>query len=238
MCGLAGIFSAKSNSIRNKSIVKSMLDSIRFRGPDDIGTWQNDQITIGHVRLSIVDLSAAGHQPMISASSRYIVVYNGEVYNASDLVNDLPKDLHFRGHSDTEVILHAFDCWGIESTVKKMRGMFALAVYDQQTNLLHLIRDPIGIKPLYYGFADGNMFFGSQIKSFLKTPYFKKNICEKALGLYLKYNYIPAPYAIYQDCYKQKPGTILTFEEGKLVKETIYWSLEQTYLKGKAHNPK
>jgi asparagine synthase (glutamine-hydrolysing) len=233
MCGIAGIIASK-NPEGSYHTLAEMLNRIRSRGPDNTGIWQENNVFLGHVRLSILDLSAAGHQPMISGSGRYVMSYNGEIYNQDDIKRLLPKDLIFKGHSDTETILHAIDHLGLQKTVRLMVGMFALAVYDRKTRKLSLVRDPIGIKPLYYGYVDKDLVFSSQIKAFTSHPLFKKDICPIAQGLYFKYNYVPTPYAIYKNCYKQKPGTILTFEEGRLVDEDVYWRLSDAYLRGMA----
>lgn len=235
MCGIAGLFAPHALPPRHMhDIVTAMLDVIRFRGPDDSGIWHNDAIALGHVRLSIMDTSPLGHQPMTSQSGRYVMVYNGEIYNSTAIRRLLPSDIILKGHSDTEIILQAIDQLGVHQTIPLLRGMFAIALYDNQTQQLHLIRDPVGIKPLYYGYGENKcLLFSSQIRSFLNVPFFQKELHEDSLGLYFRYNYIPAPHTIYKNCFKQKPGTILTFSNGALLKEETYWSLQTSFQKGK-----
>jgi asparagine synthase (glutamine-hydrolysing) len=234
MCGIVGISSAVPGQDL-RPVVQKMMDSIVHRGPDGQGIWRDDQVTLGHLRLAIRDLSPQGAQPMVSPCQRYVMVYNGEIYNVEALKKLLPPDLSFRGHSDTEVILAAITYLGIEVTLSALRGMFAIALYDCQDKLLHLIRDPMGIKPLYYGFSQDHLIFASQVTAFHQVPFFDPQIEDKALSLYLKYNYIPAPYSIYKACYKQQPGTILTFSGKNLLKTTAYWSLGSSFQEGKAH---
>lgn len=230
MCGIAGFFSKQVTDVHQT--MERMLLRTQSRGPDDRGIWSEQGVTLGHMRLSILDLSPAGHQPMISPSGRYVMTYNGEVYNHLNLRKMLPSDTQYKGHSDTETLLHFMDHFGLDWTLQHIVGMFAWAIFDRNTQQLQLVRDPIGIKPLYYGFVGTDLLFASQIKAFSPYPGFERNISQEALNLYWKYNYIPAPYAIYEHCHKQKPGTVLTFEEGKLVNERVYWSLEKAYNKG------
>jgi asparagine synthase (glutamine-hydrolysing) len=231
MCGIAGIIVCDKSQDSYQTLTR-MLERIRSRGPDNSGIWQENNVFLGHVRLSILDLSPAGNQPMVSASGRYVVSYNGEIYNQDAIKQLLPNDIIFKGHSDTETILHAVDYLGIQKTIRLMVGMFALAIYDRKTKKLYLVRDPMGIKPLYYGYIGRDLVFASQLKAFTSHPSFKKDICPVAQGLYFKYNYVPTPYAIYKNCYKQKPGSILTFQDGKCIDEEIYWSLPQAYHRG------
>lgn len=232
MCGIVGFTNYQGCVQDPNQILKNMLKTIQERGPDSFGTWYKDGVAIGHNRLTILDLTEAGHQPMVSNSGRYTITYNGEVYNAGELKRKLPPEYAWRGHSDTEVILAFIEQFGVEIAVKQFIGMFAFVVYDSKTQELHLVRDHLGIKPLYYGILDGNMLFGSQIKTFLQYPKFKKEISIDAMGLFFKYNYIPTPYAIYKNCYKLKPGHILTFKKGEIVANRPYWSMEEAALKG------
>ncbi len=191
-----------------------MTRAIMHRGPDDEGHWCESDIglALGHRRLSILDLSAAGHQPMHSASGRYVVVFNGEIYNYLHIHSELEKHCprQWRGHSDTEVMLEAFETWGVDATVKRMIGMFAIALWDKKERLLHLIRDRIGEKPLYYGIVGNAFLFASELKSMRQFRKWEGDIDRKALALYLRHNYIPAPYTIYEGIYKLIPGTLLS----------------------------
>ncbi|HEX9917827.1 MAG TPA: asparagine synthase (glutamine-hydrolyzing), partial [Pyrinomonadaceae bacterium] len=191
-------------------------------------------IAFGHRRLSIVDLSLAGHQPMVSASGRFRLCYNGEIYNFLELRATLESSGHnFRGHSDTEVMLAAFDQWGVERAVKNFVGMFAFALWDEREQVLHLVRDRAGEKPLYYGWAGDVFLFGSELKSLSAHDAWVGDIDRNALALFMRYNYVPVPHSIYRGIRKQVPGTILTLnvkglEVGAAPAEAVYWSAEET----------
>ncbi|WP_240342516.1 asparagine synthase (glutamine-hydrolyzing) [Methylococcus sp. EFPC2] len=219
-----------------------MAAAIAYRGPDDSGAWvdQNANIALAHRRLSILDLSAAGHQPMASASGRYVIAYNGEIYNHLELRNALqspcPQALsdegeeslsHWRGHSDTETLLACIEAWGIEKTLVQTVGMFAFALWDRQEHTLHLARDRIGEKPLYYGWMGKTFLFGSELKALRAHPAWRGEIDRNALAAYMRHNYVPAPYSIYKGIYKLLPGTYLSLETGAVGDEPAaktYWS--------------
>lgn len=236
MCGLVGfIRKSKLSSGVIESIVMSMANQLVHRGPDDAGVWSDDSIGIAlaHRRLSILDLSQSGHQPMVSACSRYVVIFNGEIYNHLDLRKDL-GDISWRGHSDTETLLAAISHWGFESTLQKCVGMFAIALWDKQTETLSLARDRFGEKPLYYGWiGEGEkkaFAFASELKALLAYPGFSNSICRVALAQYLRFMYVPAPLSIYQDIYKLEAGSILTMHASLRdgtsdVQTHRYWSL-------------
>ena len=211
MCGITG-FINYNNSIKDvRIVVHRMNDKLAHRGPDDRGIWVDEQtgIALGHRRLSIIDLSCEGRQPMISESGRYVIIYNGEVYNFRELRKGLLARGHiFRSHSDTEVMLAAFEEWGIEEAVKRFIGMFAFALWDRDEHILYLVRDRIGIKPLYYGWINGSFVFGSELKAFRVYPGFCQSISRTALALFMRYNCIPAPYSIYEGIFKLLPGHI------------------------------
>ena len=198
------------------ALATRMAQAIVHRGPDDAGAWADAQagVALGFRRLSIVELSAAGHQPMHSASGRYVITFNGEIYNHMDLRLELPG-LAWRGHSDTETLLAGFEAWGIEETLKKTVGMFAIALWDTQTRTLHLTRDRFGEKPLYYGWvgsgSNAAFVFGSELKALRAHPAFVNPVSREALALYMRFTYVPAPHSIYQNIFKLEPGCMLSF---------------------------
>ena len=234
MCGFAGLYYTSGNFSPDitEGWVRDMVSAMRHRGPDDNGVWAEPNIALGHARLSIVDLSAAGHQPMTSADAQFVLSYNGEIYNHGDLRRSLEDEgvaPQWRGHSDTETLLAAFCAWGIEETLKRSIGMFALALWDRKTRRLTLARDRLGEKPLYYGWvggpARGLFLFASELKAMRSCPAFDAPINRDALGLYLRHNYIPAPHSIYEGIYKLEAGSILTIEEGQPEPQVHrYWS--------------
>lgn len=206
MCGIAGFIGGAHKEI--SGIATRMADALYLRGPDDGGVWADEAVgvAIAHRRLSILDLSSAGHQPMLSASGRYAIVFNGEIYNHLELRPAL-ANINWRGHSDTETLLAAFDQWGVEATLKKTVGMFAIALWDRESRTLTLARDRLGEKPLYYGWQNGVLIFGSELKALMVHPAFAGEINRDALTLFLRHNAIPAPYSVYKGIYKLLPGT-------------------------------
>lgn len=236
MCGITGFLTAANcfSQIEMQSFLNSMNDSIIHRGPDNSGTWSNAEtgIWLAHRRLSIVDLTVAGHQPMLSASSRYIISFNGEIYNHQllrKILETSQKPPQWRGHSDTETLLAGFDEWGIKGTLKKAIGMFAFAVWDKQNQTLTLGRDRLGEKPVYYGWQgkgnDAVFLFGSELKALRAHPFFENKISRGALSLQMRHNYIPSPYSIYEGIFKLLPGTLLTVSLHKREpKVWEYWS--------------
>jgi asparagine synthase (glutamine-hydrolyzing) len=191
-----------------------MTHTLAHRGPDDADVWLDREagIGLGHRRLSIIDLSPEGRQPMRSRSQRYVIVFNGEIYNFRELHAELVALGHvFRGHSDTEVLLAGFDAWGIERTLQRANGMFAFAVWDCLERRLHLARDRIGKKPLYYGWAGETLVFGSELKALLAFEHFEPRVDPRALALFLRHNYVPAPWSILERVFKLLPGAYLTF---------------------------
>ena len=209
-----------------------MAATIRHRGPDDQGIWFDSDAGVGlaHRRLSILDLSPAGHQPMESASGRYVIAYNGEVYNFQDIRKMLGGiDIHWRGQSDTEVLLAAVDAWGIDKALALVTGIFAFALWDRGDRVAYLVRDHVGVKPLYYGWSQGVLLFGSELKALKAHPSFRQPINRDAIALYLRYNYIPAPYSIYSGIHKLEPGHILRIPLDKAgfadsVTSRCFWS--------------
>jgi len=233
MCGLAG-FLGFSPQILDRAdgedVLLRMGDAIMHRGPDASGIWHDFDSRIGlvHRRLSILDLSPAGHQPMISSTGRYVIVFNGEIYNHLLLRTELSQA--WLGHSDTETLLAGFATWGVQATIERCIGMFAFAVWDRDTRTLTLGRDRLGEKPLYYGWqAQGqhaSFLFGSELKALTKHPNFEANIDRGALCLLMRHNYIPAPFSIYTDIAKLEPGCLLSISleqpEPKIFK---YWNV-------------
>jgi len=211
MCGVAGLLGESDLDLR--SVIAAMVRSIRYRGPDDAGDWVDPGagIALGHARLSILDLSSEGHQPMKSAGGRYLLSYNGEIYNFADLRVELEGvGARFRGHSDTEVMLAAIEAWGPEAAVRRFVGMFAFALWDRERRELHLGRDRVGIKPLYYGWMGSLFAFGSELKVFEQVPGFSGDIDRDALVSFMRLSYVPTPLSIYRWIYKLPPGCLLT----------------------------
>jgi len=241
MCGLAGFFSRTScSSDELRNTVSRMTQTIAHRGPDDSGIWVNPSagIALGFRRLAIVDLSALGHQPMTSSSVRFTLIFNGEVYNHVALRSDLQsRGWTFRGHSDTEVILAAFECWGIAEAVTRMVGMFAMAVWDSARRELSLIRDRLGIKPLFFYHHDGVISFGSELKAITAGPSFDRTIDRTALTAYLRYLYVPAPRTIFQHASKLMPGHILTIADptAPLPPSIPFWTADAAARAGAAN---
>ncbi|GAJ38355.1 asparagine synthase (glutamine-hydrolyzing) [Saccharococcus caldoxylosilyticus] len=232
MCGLVGFIVKQSSNIDYETVIKQMSMTLSHRGPDDFGIWvdPNVGISLGHRRLSIIDLSPEGHQPMHSISNRYVVVFNGEIYNHQDIRNELlsqDPQITFRGRSDTEVMLAAFEKWGVKKAVEKFVGMFAFALWDKKERVLYLCRDRMGEKPLYYGWVGDTFMFASELKALTKHPNFKQEVNRDALALYMRYSYIPSPYSIYKNIFKLQPGTLLTVDvEKNLENIEYYWSLK------------
>jgi len=237
MCGFSGFFSRTRNV--NKNICRKMTDTLIHRGPDDGGVWvdQDAGIALGHRRLSIQDLSPLGHQPMESFSGRYVVAYNGEIYNFRVLQKELEKiGCLFKGHSDTEVLLAAVDTWGIETALTRFVGMFAFALWDKKERALVLARDRLGEKPLYYGWQGKTFLFGSELKALCAHPDWQGEIDRDSLALQMRHNYIPTPYSIYKGVYKLKPGTLLRIQLSSPVGEVpelkAYWQAREVAIDG------
>ena len=217
--------------------IEGMTNALDHRGPDDMGTWIDSQASLafGHRRLSILDLSDAGHQPMHSKNGHLILVFNGEIYNHLELRLQLEKHQKFSGawcsSSDTETLLTAIECWGLESALKKSTGMFALALWDKRVQELSLARDRLGEKPLYYGWVDNSFVFASELKSLKQHPNFQNPLNREAIKEFFRFNYVPAPLSIYQNIYKLEPGNILKSKSQELrdfsVTKIPYWSLSE-----------
>jgi asparagine synthase (glutamine-hydrolysing) len=211
-----------------------MARRIAHRGPDDAGTWLDDAagMALAHVRLSILDVSPAGHQPMVSRSGRYVTVFNGEIYNHSELRARLPRAA-WRGHSDTEALLAGVEAWGLQETLRSAVGMFALALWDREERVLWLARDRMGEKPLYYGSQNGVFFFGSELKALRAHPEFAPDVDRDALALFLRHCYVPAPYSIYRGVRKLPPGTLLRLAASGSEEISSYWSMAAAVAAGR-----
>ncbi|MFN3656965.1 MAG: asparagine synthase (glutamine-hydrolyzing) [Pseudolabrys sp.] len=239
MCGIAGVLISSTAQRTNlERDARAMGACIAYRGPDDHGLWSDLEagIALTHRRLSVVDLSPAGHQPMISSNGRYVIVYNGEVYNFQDLRPEVEaRGITLRGHSDTEVMLESFALFGIEATVKRLIGMFAIAVWDRRDRTLTLIRDRLGIKPVYWAKLGGLFLFGSELKALRAYPGWTPTLNRSAVAAYLRHNYVPAPYSIYEGICKLEPGCILTLPWGGEPKIERFWSVRAVARAGLAN---
>lgn len=232
MCGIAGFFDPNGFDATNGfHLAEDMAKAIMHRGSDDSGVWVDAGagIALAHRRLSIVDLSGAGHQPMLSASGRYVLAYNGEIYNHAELRSELEvsgKGCDWRGHSDTETALACFEAYGLERALQKFIGMFAIALWDKQEKALYLARDRIGEKPLYFGRHNNVWLFGSELKALRVHHEFTSEINRDALCLYLRHNYIPTPYSIYKGIGKLLPGSYIRLADTTHdVKPVSFWAL-------------
>ena len=241
MCGLTGFICKgiqSENEINNQ--LELMTSSIKHRGPDDFGYWvdKDRKFALGHRRLSILDLSEAGHQPMVSKSSRFVIAFNGEIYNhlrlRKKLEDEYNEKINWNGHSDTETLLSCFELWGIENTLERITGMFSIALIDRHEENLYLIRDRMGEKPLYYGWISSNFVFGSELKSIKAFKGFSSEIDRTSLALFLKYDYVPAPNSIYKNIKKLPQGSYLSlsicdegFNQDRSISVKSYWDMQK-----------
>lgn len=234
MCGFAGLLLDQGTTI-DDTLLTSMGQAIVHRGPDSAGNWISNEGNIGlvHQRLAIQDLSEHGHQPMHSSGGRYVIAFNGEVYNFKTLASELEALGHrFNGHSDTEVLLAAFEQWGIVDSLPRFAGMFAIAVIDLDERQLTLARDRLGEKPLYYGWTDQGLGFASELKSLREWPAFQPTINRDALTLLLRHNFIPAPHSIYEHVYKLMPASYIQFSldnPSQRPQSKCYWNLDDCF---------
>jgi len=243
MCGIAGqiVKNYRSSDFNLISSTTDMINKLNHRGPDDMNVWQDESLGIcfGHKRLSIIDLSSKGRQPMCSADGRYVITFNGEIYNYLELKrelensnqNILSKPIQWKGYSDTEVMLEAISRWGVYGATKRFTGMFSFALWDRSEKRLYLVRDRIGEKPLYYGWVDGVLLFGSELKALCAHPKWKGEIDRDSLALFMKFNYIPAPYTIYKQIRKLEPGCIThvsLMDKHEEFNCKRYWSIDNT----------
>lgn len=237
MCGIAGFCNRQKTWREDMERMKEQLIS---RGPDAEGSWCNDSqdVTLGHRRLSILDLSPGGAQPMVSHSGRFVISYNGEIYNCREVEKKLRREgllgaLH--GSSDTEILLEALEAYGVKEGICLCKGMFAIALYDRKEEQLWLLRDRVGEKPLYYGLVNGSFVFASELTAIAALPDFCGKINKDVLDLYLIHGYIPAPYSIYEGIYKLEPGKILRLEKPyRDWRIETYWSMAETAKKDRS----
>ena len=237
MCGISGFILSEPRSYGEVSkISRNINNTLVHRGPDHGDVWIDEElkVSLGHRRLSIIELSEVGNQPMKSFNGRYVIVFNGEIYNHIEIRNILKKEnISWRGFSDTETLIESINILGVEKTLDYCKGMYAFALWDKKHRKLILIRDPMGEKPLYYGWVNNNFVFGSEIRVFKNFPNFNNKISEKAVSLYTQFNYIPAPLSIYDNIFKLNPGSKLELSahnfSNKKFEIKKFWSLKNTY---------
>jgi asparagine synthase (glutamine-hydrolysing) len=251
MCGISGFLNLESRPATNRAVLaaqaRGMADRLIHRGPDDVGTWVDPDagVALGFRRLAIVDPSPAGRQPMESASGRYVIVFNGEIYNHGELRRRLLQEnlgpVVFRGHSDTEVLLAGIETWGLRKSLEQAVGMFAIAIWDRHEQRLSLARDRLGEKPLYYGLHNRTLLFASELKALVAHPAFTDRIDREAMTLFSQFGYIPAPYSVYERIAKLTPGSLVQFSAralrgspGTLPEPTAYWSAKEVAEAGQA----
>jgi asparagine synthase (glutamine-hydrolysing) len=238
MCGITGFVDLKrqSSAPQLEAVARRMADSMPHRGPDDSGTWADAEagVALAFRRLSIIDLSPAGHQPMVASSGRHVISYNGEIYNAEELRAELgSRAPNWRGHSDTEVMLECFAAWGIEKSVDKLIGMFALAYWDADAHRLWLVRDRLGIKPLYWAQMGQTFLFGSEMRALRAHPAFQAEIDRDATALFLRHNYYPHPRTVFTGVHQLPPGHMLCLDPGKAPRIAPFWSLAEVARRGR-----
>ncbi len=240
MCGIAGFLNVRAAQFSTDAtrISAAMNRSLRHRGPDDDGMWIDAEagVCLIHRRLSIVDLSPTGHQPMVSTDGRFVVTYNGEVYNFPDIRKELEgSGVIFRGSSDTEVILESIASLGLGATLSRVIGMFAIALWDRRERTLTLVRDRLGIKPLYWAKFGRLFLFGSELKALRAHPGWAPRIDRTAVASFMRHNYIPAPQTIYECVHKLGPGTVLTLPWGGEPEIERYWDARAVARDGMRH---
>lgn len=242
MCGIAGLWQFQS-ATELELRARRMADALIHRGPDDAGVWidQNAGLALSHRRLAVVELSAAGHQPMVSACGRYVLVFNGEIYNHLDLRAQLGETGRaWRGHSDTETLLACIQTWGLQCTLRQAVGMFVVALWDRQEKKLSLARDRLGEKPLYWGWQGNTLLFGSELKALKAHPDFKATVDRGSLALFLRHGYVPAPWSIYEDVFKLLPGHFIEVplsqgpSAARVAQSQPYWRLNEVVSQGQA----
>ncbi|MEK6210332.1 MAG: asparagine synthase (glutamine-hydrolyzing) [Pseudomonadota bacterium] len=245
MCGIFGVLGSLGSADSARHLIGKMGATLTHRGPDSGGVWLdvNSGIALGHRRLAILDLSEKGAQPMVSGSGRYVLTFNGEIYNFADLRSDIEKvapDIRWRGTSDTEILAAAIDLWGIERAISNSVGMFALAVWDRTKRELHLVRDRMGEKPIYYGWLGSTFAFASELKALRTHPAWQGRIDRSAIATYLRYGYVPTPMSIFSGIRKLKAGSILSLPasvgSGYMPDPVVYWRLSDAVEIGRAQS--
>ena len=235
VCGITGFWSFNGgNADAMREVAEGMANRLLHRGPDGAGVYVDGDagLAFGFRRLAIIDLSNAGAQPMTSASGRYVIIFNGEVYNHQRLRERLEAEQaapHWRGHSDTEVMLACIEAWGLERAVEQFIGMFAFALWDAREKTLSLVRDRAGVKPLYFALTDKSILFASELKALTAHPAFDRTIDPIAAKLYAQYRYVPAPKSIYLAARKLLPGSILTIAGPDKVEGKRYWNAAEVW---------
>jgi asparagine synthase (glutamine-hydrolysing) len=238
MCGFAG-FLDRAGFSDGEALLRRMADTIVHRGPDSDGYWVDGEagIALAHRRLAIIDLSPAGHQPMASHDGRFVLSYNGEIYNHLDLRREIDEKgaIEWRGHSDTETLLQGFSAWGVLGTLERANGMFALALWDRAERKLVLARDRLGEKPLYYGLQAKTLLFGSELKALRQHPAWQGGVNRDALALFLRHNYVPGPYSIFNDIQKLPPAHYLEVgvDDTVLPQPVAYWDIAAKAAEGR-----
>src|SRR6476619_3608362 len=241
MCGIAGMIDwrAATSADALRSIGEAMIETVRHRGPDAGAVWVEAEsgAALGQRRLAIIDLSPGGAQPMHSADRRYVITFNGEIYNFRAIRRELQAaGRSMRSESDTEVLLEACALWGVEAAIDRTVGMFAFALWDRKTRSLVLARDRLGIKPLYYAATPERVIFASQLKAFRATPGWTPSIDDDAVVGYLRHAYIAQPHTIYREARKLPPGHILTLREGSTSSPKCFWDLRGIAVAGQRRN--
>ncbi len=230
MCGIAGFVKFTKN-LNNNDLQKYGLDmssALQTRGPDSFGVWADKKsgIVLSHRRLAVLDLSRNADQPMTSINKRFKIVYNGEIYNFLEIKREIQKSVNLRTSCDTEVILEAISLWGLSSTLKKLNGMFAFALWDNKEKKLFLARDRIGIKPLYWYHDKLTFAFSSELKAMSVLPWINFELDRESFASYVRFNYVPTPNCIFKNTYKLNPGSFLELSQNYKIKKSTFWSLQ------------
>lgn len=237
MCGISGFLDIRSGADGPSfdGVLRRMTDALQHRGPDDSGYWVDHEsgVGLGHRRLSIVDLSPAGHQPMVSQCGRFVIAYNGEVFSHAEMRVELQAaGCAFRGRSDTEVMLEAISRWGLDATLPRLIGMFAIALWDRQDRSLTLVRDRVGIKPLYWFHEGGLTVFGSELKALREHPGWDPQLDRDAIGAFMRHNYIPAPFSAYRNVRKLEAGCYVEIARGRAPRQVRFWDMREVARNG------
>lgn len=236
MCGIVGFIETSGQHCSDTALITRMATQLSRRGPDAEGVWSDakDGVALGHRRLAIVDLSENGHQPMWSRNGRWVMVYNGEIYNFLELRAELEQvGIQFTGESDSEVLLEAIALWGIEKTLSWINGIFALAIFNTETKQLYLVRDRLGVKPLYYGVVGGTFFFGSELKAFKPHPAWQPELSRSSVSAYMRGGYMPSNQCIWKDMAQVVPGSFIHIDTRSLTQSHhVYWDLHSVFEKG------